>query len=157
MKKSCQYCGKVHDVSFLCPSKKRKFGKNPEERKFRSSSKWTQKSIEIKERDLFLCRICLEKGKVSWDKLEVHHIVPISENFDMRLNDENLITLCQKHHKEAERSEISRTHLMDLAKVSPRGVEMSKIESNARPHSPLCVQNFPEMTEKGENDDGKTG
>lgn len=156
MKKSCQYCGKIHDMSFLCQKKKRKF-KSTEESHFRSSSKWTKKSLEIKERDLFLCRICLEKGIAKWDGLEVHHIVPISENFDLRLEDQNLITLCQKHHKEAERSEISRTRLMELAKVSPRGIDTSKIETCARPHSSLCVQNFPEMTEKGENDDGKTG
>ena len=48
--------------------------------------------------------------------LEVHHIVPLAEDFNKRLDNENLICLCQFHHKMAEHGEILREELTELAR-----------------------------------------
>lgn len=48
--------------------------------------------------------------------IEVHHIEPIKENFDLRLDDGNLISLCTYHHKRADRGEIPREELRRLIK-----------------------------------------
>ena len=158
MKKSCQYCGKIHPYGYSCKVKPRRVRhKISKQDLFRSTNKWTEKSLEIKERDLFLCRVCLENGVIEWNSLEVHHIIPLLENFDLCLENDNLITLCYKHHREAEHAKISRERLFELAKTSPRGYKYEKGEVCTRPHSPIHVQNFPEMTEKGEIVSGKTG
>jgi predicted restriction endonuclease len=38
--------------------------------------------------------------------LEVHHAVPLETDYDKRLDDDNLITLCERHHEMAERGDI---------------------------------------------------
>ena len=52
--------------------------------------------------------------------LSVHHIEPLDERFDLRLEDENLITCCPWHHKMAEDGDIPRDYLHELAQTSPR-------------------------------------
>uniref|UniRef100_UPI0013DE6288 HNH endonuclease n=1 Tax=Mediterraneibacter glycyrrhizinilyticus TaxID=342942 RepID=UPI0013DE6288 len=54
------------------------------------------------------------------DNISVHHIVPIAEDWERRLDDENLITLCSKHHEMAERGEIKRKKLLSIAKEQER-------------------------------------
>ena len=63
----------------------------------------------------------LSKGIVETHDLEVHHIVPIKENWDKRLSDDNLITLTRLVHEQAEDGTISREELLNL--ISPRDVE----------------------------------
>ena len=41
----------------------------------------------------------------------VHHITPLTDDFDARLDDDNLISLCAYHHEQAERGEISAEEL----------------------------------------------
>lgn len=53
-------------------------------------------------------------------KLQVHHIEPLEERFDLRLDDDNLVTCCDRHHKMAEVGDIPREYLHELAKTSPR-------------------------------------
>jgi predicted restriction endonuclease len=66
-----------------------------------------------------LCQICLT-GKYdtffqfNYNQLEVHHIVPIEEDYSKRLDSENLITLCNMHHKMAEDNKISREELQEI-------------------------------------------
>lgn len=50
--------------------------------------------------------------------LSVHHIVPIEENYNLRLNDENLITVCDVHHEMCEAGEIPRAIQSRLAQES---------------------------------------
>lgn len=50
--------------------------------------------------------------------LSVHHIVPIEEDYSLRLDNDNLITLCSLCHSIAETGGIERRYLRSLA-VSP--------------------------------------
>ena len=120
MKRSCSACGRIHDTKIICPNKRRKTpAEKTEQQSFRSTASWTQKSLIIRERDLYLCRSCLEKGKIVWDELEVHHIVPLAEDYEKRLDDDNLITLCKRCHELAEAGKIDRNSLVGLAASPP--------------------------------------
>lgn len=96
--------------------------RNSQVDKFRNTSAWRQKSEDIKTRDMHLCRICLTKQyntvlQYNSRKLSVHHIVPLAEDYDKRLDDDNLITLCSYHHELAEHDRIPRRLLRDLARI----------------------------------------
>ncbi len=45
----------------------------------------------------------------------MHHIIPLSADYEKRLDDDNLITLCRFHHEQAERGIISKRELLKLA------------------------------------------
>lgn len=46
-----------------------------------------------------LCELCLKDGIIN-EAREIHHIVPINENWNKRLDYDNLIALCPSHHQE---------------------------------------------------------
>ncbi|MHB8065250.1 MAG: HNH endonuclease [Ruminiclostridium sp.] len=52
-----------------------------------------------KERDLYTCQVCGSK-----DKVQGHHIVDVQ--FSGAANDENIITLCNQHHKKVHAGKI---------------------------------------------------
>lgn len=118
---TCSRCGIV-ERGHICPYKpQKKRDKNSQADKFRKSKGWTNKSIEIRQRDRYLCRVCEANlyntiKQFNYDKLEVHHIIPINEDYDKRLDNDNLITLCNYHHKMAEAGEIPREVLQGLIK-----------------------------------------
>lgn len=128
MKKACSYCGRVHDKHYICNQQKavkqerdrKQFEKNKCNRKFRSSSVWTDKAIAIRNRDLNLCRICMAEGKYT-PADSVHHIVKLSQDFDKKLDDDNLISLCRYHHELADKGVYSDEYLISLAKATPWG------------------------------------
>lgn len=126
MLKSCSYCGKIHPSGFLCPKKpprkKRGYGERSDDKgqtAFRNTYRWQCKRDEIRARDLNTCRYHLSQGRVICADLSVHHITPLSEAYDARLDDANLITLCSACHEAAEANEISRSVLYALAKSPP--------------------------------------
>ena len=65
-----------------------------------------------------LCVACLHETpmRLTWDNLEVHHIVKLVDDFDMRLDEANLITLCKSHHERAEDGTISKDQLREWIK-----------------------------------------
>ena len=74
-----------------------------------------------------MCRVCNEGSYgtfgipgINDQPLQVHHIEPLEERFDLRLVDDNLITCCDGHHKMAEAGEIPRDYLHELSVTSPR-------------------------------------
>lgn len=75
---------------------------------------WTRKSIEIRERDKYLCQVCLREGVYNFEGLQVHHAVPLEQDYDKRLDNDTLITLCAYHHEMAERKEISKEVIMGI-------------------------------------------
>lgn len=121
MLKSCRYCGRIHDETFRCKAKPVPKKDGGKEQAFRSGHAWQKKRAQVKERDGYFCRVCLtrsaeDRGRYVTKELEVHHIVPLREDWERRLDDANLITLCRDCHERAERGEISRATLLGLAR-----------------------------------------
>ena len=120
MKVACKYCGivsKPHD----CPRKPKKFKKGTEADRFRWSNVWSEKREEIRSRDNNLCQVCIRNlhGTTyiyNYNDLSVHHIVSLKEDFEKRLDNDNLITVCQRHHEAAESGLISKVVLLKIAK-----------------------------------------
>ena len=118
---TCKYCGVV-PRGHSCPHKKSRVKSlDSESVRFRNTKAWARKSVEIKQKSKYLCAVCLEGTHHTMDwlnykSLEVHHIVPIAEDYSKRLDNDNLICLCQFHHKMAEIGEITRDELIELAK-----------------------------------------
>lgn len=119
MLKTCTICGKTHDINKICKRKTTK--KNTSANQFRKTNKWTEKSKDIRRRDNYLCKVCFTgkyctSNKYTYNNLEVHHIIPIEEDYSKRLDSQNLITLCRKHHEMAEIGLISQEELKELIK-----------------------------------------
>ena len=114
MLKSCKYCMRVHDSKYDCGKKPVRQKEPTQINKFRWSRKWTNKREDIKERDNYLCQVCKDENRFTYDDLEVHHITTLEEDYDLRLDDGNLITLCVIHHKASDRGEISKEYLYKL-------------------------------------------
>jgi 5-methylcytosine-specific restriction enzyme A len=113
---SCIYCNNLHNRNVICKKKTKAKKKDPTYiSKFRNTKAWQKKRNEIKKRDKLLCQYCLQDHKYTFINLEVHHIEAISENWEKRLNDLNLITLCSSCHKMAEKMEIKRDLLQRIA------------------------------------------
>lgn len=119
MLKTCSKCGIVPE-EHICPYRTyKKKTKDNKANKFRSTKAWANKSNEIKQRDKCLCQICINNlyytiNIYNYDKLEVHHIAPVNEDYDRRLDNNNLITLCNFHHKMAECGKIPREELYKI-------------------------------------------
>ena len=117
MYKSCAKCGRIHDINYVCYKREKK--EETVANKFRKTNAWKLKSQYIRERDKYLCRCCLADiyntiHVYNFNKLEVHHIVPLEEDYAKRLDDDNLITLCCYHHKLADSNKIPRNILIKL-------------------------------------------
>ena len=128
MLKACQYCGRIHGKHEDCTAKLRTLRERDAVqrerestiRTFRSSGSWRRKSEAVRMRDKRLCLVCCDEMKrlgVCTGELigtEVHHIIALVNDFDKRLDDDNLITLCRQHHEAAEAGEMSPDYLRAL-------------------------------------------
>lgn len=117
MLKTCSVCGQIHDFNKVCKSTTKK--KSTNANVFRKTNKWAEKSKSIRERDKHLCQICLTgkydtNYRYTYKQLEVHHIIPIEEDYSKRLDSMNLITLCSYHHRMAEKGLISKEELQEI-------------------------------------------
>lgn len=118
--KSCSKCGKIHPKNYDCKTV-RVYDSEATERKLRSSYSWTKKSEEIRERANHLCEVCRDKGIITLNNLEVHHIEKIKDDESRMYDNENLICLCQEHHKQADKGFIDKNYLFELAKKREQG------------------------------------
>ena len=121
MKVYCHKCGGIHEKG-ICPlvdktpntlipqspttppKSKRLCDMNEEERRiqqFYNSKEWRKKRLEIIERARGMCEVCWQLGLVREGR-EVHHIVKIRTDWNLRLNNNNLILLCSSCHHEIE-------------------------------------------------------
>lgn len=114
MFKSCARCGRVVDYNHRC--NKGKIYKKNDIDKLRSTSAWTNKSIEIREASKYLCSVCLDQGILNYEDIEVHHIEKLQDRPDLLLENDNLICLCKKHHKLADNNKLDKDYLFKLAK-----------------------------------------
>lgn len=113
IKRVCPRCGGLHPIGTTCYKQEAK--KDTEARRFRNSRKWQKKATEIKQRDHYMCIYCLEQERrYNFKHLEVHHIVPLAEDLDLGLEETNLVTLCNEHHRQAENGEIPRKELQEI-------------------------------------------
>ena len=65
----------------------------------------------------------MDEGDYSKKDLEVHHIVKLKDDPSGFLENENLISLCVKHHKMADEGELSVEYLTSLALEREEGIE----------------------------------
>ena len=123
MKKACPYCGAIHARNYICPKKpKGKYHSRTglsQADIFRGSYEWKCKREYIMKRDLYMCVACRHKlqgtiRQFNTEDLSVHHIRPLNTNYELRLDDKNLITLCRNHHEMAEKCEISTEKLLNI-------------------------------------------
>lgn len=132
MLKSCSYCGRIHDSTYICLSKqqrmkaRQKYKKNIGINKFRGTQAWKNKREEVKKRDNYVCQACIRnvertQRRYETDNLSVHHIVPIEEDYSLRLENDNLITLCDIHHEMAEKGILNREKLREMTEGIPPG------------------------------------
>ena len=116
---TCKSCGIV-PRGHRCPYRTyKKKTYDTEADRFRQSKRWTDKSKEIRQRDRYLCRVCEADlyntvQQYNYNTIEVHHIEKLNENYDKRLNNDNLISLCRYHHKMADDGKIPKDVLYSL-------------------------------------------
>ena len=116
MWKSCGRCGKIHNSGEPCTAPRIRRQITPDQR-LRSTSRWQTKREEIKDRSQWLCAICKAEGVYTYDNIEVHHIIKLSEAPEKLLDDENLICLCKHHHEQADAGKFKIEYLQELAKA----------------------------------------
>ena len=119
---ACSRCGRIHEWG-KCPAKRErtryKATNRTDEMKFRSSAEWQKKTVEIRQRDAGLCKLCLHEGRINGRDLSIHHIEPIRRCPDRKLDNDNLITLCRDHHQQADTDPTIKDLLFWLAVISP--------------------------------------
>lgn len=76
----------------------KRYAAKKQERYFRTTAKYIKVRSEALERDNHKCTVCSET-----EDLHVHHIIPVSKDFSLAYDKDNLITLCSLHHKEIHR------------------------------------------------------
>ena len=119
MLKARSRCGNIHgfgECGVPVPAYRKK---STDITRFRSSRTWERKRAKILERDLHLCRLCLHNGYVNNKQLEVHHIISLRANFELRLEDSNLITLCRDCHELVHHDKDVVNLLISLALIPP--------------------------------------
>lgn len=129
MLKACSYCGRLHDSKYMCPQKEtrikerqtHKTEQGKQAKTFHNSKKWQDKREEIKARDNYCCQVCARglhnpSRQYETEDISVHHIIPLVEDYEKRLDNNNLITLCSRHHEMAEKGGIDRSELLRIAK-----------------------------------------
>ena len=126
MLKACTYCGRIHDRNTVCQQKaaaisRRQHKSDDKITRFRNSPSWKYARRQALIRDINMCRVCLADGYINANDIQVHHIVPMNEDFSKRDDVENLICLCPFHHEQAEAGYISRAELFGLT-IPPEGV-----------------------------------
>ena len=121
---TCSRCGIV-PRGHKCPYKTyKKKAYDTEADKFRKTKRWSNKSLEIRQRDRYLCRVCEANlyntiQQFNFTEVEVHHIEKLNENFDKRLDNDNLITLCRYNPKMADDGNIPKKVLYGLINNPP--------------------------------------
>ena len=115
MYKVCSKCNKIVDYNHKC-YRARKF-KETDESKLRNTFDWHSKAEQIKKDSNYLCAICKEEGRYTYNNIEVHHIDRVKDNPERLLDSYNLICLCVFHHKLADKNEIDKDKLFKLAKA----------------------------------------
>ena len=100
-KKMCDECTKKYGS--LEKERYRRYAKSRtdiESQVFYNSKEWKKVRERIKRRDKGLCLLCWVKDKLFKSYDLVHHIIEEKERKDLTLEEDNLICLCSKCHRE---------------------------------------------------------
>lgn len=127
MKISCAYCGRIHERSYDCGCKPKRMKRKYEKDAFRSTYAWQRKAEEIKERDHYLCQICIRNlhdttSRINSIDLSVHHAISLKKDHTKRLDNDNLITVCGKHHEMAEKGTIPLYEVQKIIEEQERSI-----------------------------------
>ena len=127
--KLCTSCGGMHAHSVGKCQRGRTKPKT-QASKFRDQRRWKAKSTAVRERDHYLCQICIIEAYDTYlqynsNQLEVNHIIPLEQDITLGFEETNLITLCTTHHKLADAGGIPKKLMQDLATL-PRDYEKIK-------------------------------
>jgi len=78
---------------------------------FYKTAKWESKRENVLRRDEYLCQECRRYGRTT-PATTVHHILPLEQRPDLKLNSQNLISLCEQcHNKMHDRGNDNLTEL----------------------------------------------
>lgn len=76
---------------------------------FYHSKEWRNKRKQVLLRDKYLCQSCLRKGYVNpvkkGQRFYVHHIIELKDDWEKRLDMNNLETVCAECHLESHRGQ----------------------------------------------------
>lgn len=103
--RTCNICGRVHKLGESCPKAKKRHKEYDEFRRdtiatgFYKSKAWVRMVSMIKERDHGLDQFELVINKKIVKGELVHHIVPLEDSPDRRLDPGNLIYVSRKSHR----------------------------------------------------------
>lgn len=101
----CILCGKVHRCGDACPKARQRhkeydaFRRDTAASGFYKSRAWVKMAIMIKERDHGLDQYELAANKKIIKGEMVHHIIPLEDSPDRRLDPGNLIYVSRKSHR----------------------------------------------------------
>lgn len=111
MKKVCNYswCHRLIGIrEKYCEEhkfkKKRDFNKyrmkrtDKEEQKFYKNGEWVKNREQVKAKDVGLYLICLSKKRFTKSDV-IHHTIELKENKELRVDENNLIALCNSYHR----------------------------------------------------------
>jgi hypothetical protein len=94
---------------------------------FYGSLEWQIKRIEIMSKDGFVCKECGKLANKTNNTFNVHHIIPLSIDWNLRLDDTNLITLCMDCHKKTFNHETEHIQkFYDIVRTTWRHVEIGR-------------------------------
>lgn len=65
---------------------------------FYNSKSWQEVRAYVLQRDNYECTWCREEGRVTTDDLEIDHIEELQDRPDLKLEPDNLRTLCMACH-----------------------------------------------------------
>ena len=110
----CKHCLKIHDREYECDAKSkykrdknrcRKNSMSSDKKiidRFYSTSEWRKCREEMMKEANYLCEMCLEFGKITYNDLHVHHVVKVKDNWNKRIDKDNLIVVCPDCHRQIE-------------------------------------------------------
>lgn len=124
MKTVCPSCGNKHPFGTKPCRSRRAPKRHSTADRLRRTYRWRIKSEQIRERDKYLCQMCLTNRydtvqQYTYSNLSVHHIIPLAEDMRRAFDDDNLITVCDYHHRLAESGKIPRRSLVSIITSTP--------------------------------------
>lgn len=98
--------------------------------RFYHTKAWHDARQETLTRQHYLCQDCLREGKITVAKT-VHHIIPLRDDWDNRLDQDNLEVICLEHHNEEhpEKGSGNKKYFKHEAAVKKR-TDVFKFPSN---------------------------